>query len=319
MIGRSFNELFEEKPQYNIWGDTLTLLKKGDFFGINLETTITDRTKKFPDKVFNFRLGSRYKQILKLGHVTYANLANNHILDYGEMGLVDTINNLDSLNIIHTGAGKNLVEAMNPAFYDINGIKIGIISASDHPENFQADHTGGIYFIDLKSDLTDHIARITSIRSKVDILIFSMHHGANYVDRIPNNTIRFFHELIDNGVDIIHGHSAHHVLPIELYKNGYIFYGMGDFVDDYAVDEKYRNDLSFLAEIRIKNRKINQIKVHPTKILMLQVNLLDMADDDYRFVIDHTIMKQLGGKDYYHAYQKYKHKYNNLKRIIYCA
>jgi len=319
MLGRSFNRLFGTDPNFNIWGSTLDLITKCDFFGINLETTITNHTIKFPNKTFNFRLGTRYKNVLN--NVSYANLANNHSLDFMEAGLTDTMENLNSLNIAFSGAGKTLSDAMKAAIININGTKIGIVSASDHPKNFAAGKENpGINFVDI-DDLDrwkDYITSITAVRSKVDILIYSMHHGSNYVDAIPQNTINFFRNLVDSGVDIIHGHSAHHVLPIEKYKNGYIFYAMGDFIDDYAVDPFYRNDLSFLAEIKISDKKIKSVDIHPTKItigynngngvLVPQVNLIDKRDPDYDFVVEHIMYNK-----YKKKYRKYKHKYLFLK------
>lgn len=63
MIGRSFNETFEKDPNFNIWGNIIDKVKESDFFGINLETTITDNEEKFTNKVFNFKLASKYKKI----------------------------------------------------------------------------------------------------------------------------------------------------------------------------------------------------------------------------------------------------------------
>ncbi|AYV78322.1 MAG: hypothetical protein Edafosvirus9_36 [Edafosvirus sp.] len=324
MIGRSFNKLFKNKPNYNIWGDTINIIKNGNFFGINLETTITEYNEKFPDKVFNFKLLPEYSKILKKGGVTYANIANNHILDYKEKGLTDTISILDKLQIQHSGAGI-ITDSMRPAIFKINNVTIGIVSASDHPEEFKANNNRkGINFMNINAidKWNQYINSIIKVRPQVDILIFSMHHGYNYVDNIPENTIKFFHKLIDSGVDIIHGHSAHHVLPIDHYKNGYIFYSMGDFIDDYVVDKYYRNDLSFLAEINIVNKIIDNIKIYPTKItitvndndiLTPQVNLLDKSDPDYKLVITRTNYNAMnGGNNWKKKYMKYKKKINNL-------
>ena len=67
---------------------------------------------------------------------------------------------------------------------------------------------------------------------------------------MPQGDIRrLARTLIDLGVDLVHGHSSHHIQGIELYKGKPIFYGCGDFVDDYAVDTKYRNDLGFLFRL----------------------------------------------------------------------
>jgi hypothetical protein len=83
-----------------------------------------------------------------------------------------------------------------------------------------------------------------------DITVVSLHWGSNY-QWIPSQKFQHFaHDLMDLGVDIIHGHSSHHIQGIEIYKGKPIFYGLGDFIDDYAVDEVYRNDLGKLSKDR---------------------------------------------------------------------
>ena len=329
MIGRSFNDLFEKDHDFNIWGDILDKTKMSDFFGINLETTITDNNEKFPNKVFNYKLSSKYKDVLTKAHVTYANLANNHTMDFKEKGLLETIENLDMLNIKHTGAGRNINEAKQPAIIKIGNTTIGIISSSDHPPDFTATNkTPGTNIINIndieKWDI--YMRDVLDLRKRVDLVIYSIHHGSNYVDVIPENTIRFFHKLVDNGVNIIHGHSAHHVLPIERYNGSYIFYSMGDFIDDYAVDQYYRNDLSFLAEISIRSKKIESLKIYPTKItidfhngiLYPQVNFLKKNSEDYEFIVNKTKyneLEKMGGSNnpYMYKYFKYKYKYFKYK------
>lgn len=326
MVGRSFNETFEQDPDFNIWGNIIDKVKGSDFFGINLETTITDNEEEFPNKMFNYKLSSKYKGVLTKGNVTYANLANNHSLDFKEEGLIETIKNLDSMNIEHTGAGKNIYEGKQPLIFEIKKVKIGILSSCDHPENFKAtDRKAGINLININDiDKWDmYIKEVIDLKRRVDILIYSIHHGSNYVDIIPENTIIFFHKLVDNGVDVIHGHSAHHVLPIEKYKNSYIFYSMGDFIDDYAVDAYYRNDLSYLAKVLIEDGKLKSIKIYPTKItinyysgtLFPQVNFTNENDTDYNFIITKTKYKNInikGGSLYKYKYHKYKYKYKYM-------
>jgi len=83
------------------------------------------------------------------------------------------------------------------------------------------------------------------------------------------------HQLIDIcGVDLIHGHSSHHVQGIEIYKNKVIIYGCGDFVDDYAVDDEYRNDLSFLYRLYLdtETHRWKRLELLPTRIKHFQVN-----------------------------------------------
>ena len=313
MTGRSFNELFRNELNFNIWSNTLSLFNQSDFTLGNLETTITNSNNKWPNKAFNYKLNPEYKDILRLPKFNHLNIANNHILDYQAEGLEDTIKNLDKLNIKYTGAGMNQQDANKYIIHDIKGLKIGVISYTDHYNYWKATiSTLGINYINIESDYQYVLNYMSKIKKECDILILSIHHGSNYVDIISKRTKKFFHDILNVGVDIIHGHSAHHVLPIEQISDKYIFYSIGDFIDDYAVTEKYRNDLSFIAELQIDNKKIVKLNIFPTKItidnnnyLKPYVSLLDKNNKDYQFIMDKTKFIQKGSN-----------KYNDFRKLI---
>ncbi len=297
MLGRSFNDyIFPIKSLNYPWGNTLSILKNSDIVIGNLETTITNSNIKWPNKTFNYKLLPKYAATLKIANLSYCSLANNHIFDYRMLGLKDTIKNLDKLKIKYAGVGKNLLDASAPTFIIKNNIKIGFLSAADHYHYWAAtNNTPGLWYISMNNDKEWEkvFKKVRETKRKCHILIFSLHWNYNYVNKIDKNFIIFAHKLIDNGVDIIHGHSPHHLLPIEKYKNRLIFYSLGDFIDDYAVDPKYRNDLAIMVKIVIQNGQINIEKIYPTHIKNMQVNITNNIKD-----ID-FIGKQLYTKLYY--------------------
>ena len=83
-------------------------------------------------------------------------------------------------------------------------------------------------------------------------------------ERPPQEFIDFAHALIDLGVDLIHGHSAHIFQGVEVYKGKIILYDTGDFIDDYAVDPYLRNDRSFLFLIECSHKRIQRLTLLPT-------------------------------------------------------
>lgn len=286
MIGRSFNTYtFPLKSLQYPWGNTLPILQNSDIIIGNLETTITNSEIKWPNKTFNYKLLPQYAETLKKANFSYCSLANNHILDYQETGMNDTINNLDELEIKHAGAGENIEEAMQPVFITKNNIIFGFLSASDHYAYWEAkNNKPGIWYIPIRnSKLSDWkivFEKVREVKKECDVLIFSLHWNFNYVDQIDKIFISFGHKLIDNGVDIIHGHSPHHILPMERYGSGIIFYSLGDFIDDYVISQKYRNDLSIMIKIIVdENLKIKIDKIYPTYIKHRQVNLLKSKSD----------------------------------------
>ena len=91
--------------------------------------------------------------------------------------------------------------------------------------------------------------QIKEAKLRSHFVVFSFHWGPNYQWHPDASIIRLAHALVDLGVDLVHGHSSHHVQGIELYKGRPILYGCGDFIDDYAVSDPYRNDLGFLYRL----------------------------------------------------------------------
>lgn len=275
MLGRSFNDKFEIDKTLNYADEKLNkLIDQSDGVICNLETTITNSNQKAP-KTFNFKLNPIYKEALKKGKIKYVSIANNHILDYGEKGMNDTINNLDSLSIKHAGADKNYEKASSYSILELKDIKIGFLSLSDHYNEWKANkNKAGIWYINIESGYNsewDKVEeKIKQLKNKVDFVVVSLHWNYNYVSNIKTSYVDFAHKLIDAGVNIIHGHSPHHILPIEKYKNGLIFYSLGAYIDDYAVNE-WRNDLSFIAELTLNRDKDINMKIIPIKIKNMKI------------------------------------------------
>lgn len=275
MIGRLVNIAISERGYSYPWGNILSLLSSTDLNLVNLETTLTTSIDVVP-KTFNFKADPDKVQTLQVGNIHAVNIANNHILDFGESGLIETIRTLDQAGIAHVGAGINIQEAKRPIIYAKNGIRIGIIGYADYPQEWAATDTKpGINYIQI-GDIATIQNDIAQLRKEVDIIILSIHWGPNMRQRPTQEFRDFAHAIIDAGVDILHGHSAHVFQSLEQYHNGLILYDTGDFVDDYAVTQSLRNDWALFFEIMVEKRgtkaKITQLKMIPLLINNMQVN-----------------------------------------------
>ncbi|MBX3718993.1 MAG: CapA family protein [Parachlamydiales bacterium] len=272
MIGRLVDQFLEHRSPSYVWGDLHPLLAKMDFNLVNLETTLT-RSKKLRIKVFNFKADPKRVAVLKEAPIHAVNIANNHILDFAEEGLLETIEVLDAAHILHSGAGKDLSDAIKPAIFEKKGIKIGVIGCTDNEPDWKAGPSHpGTNFVDV-GNLELLREQITNLRSQVDLLILSVHWGPNMRRRPPSHFRDFAHALIDLGVDIVHGHSAHVFQGVEIYKQKLILFDTGDLADDYAVDSELRNDLSFFFVVKANKKKMLSLEMIPTAISDFQVNL----------------------------------------------
>jgi poly-gamma-glutamate synthesis protein (capsule biosynthesis protein) len=169
-------------------------------------------------------------------------LANNHVLDFGPQGLVDTLDTLKDAGIGVAGAGCDTAKAATPAILPVaSGGRVVVLAfgakSSGIPGNWAATAEGpGINLLpDLSPKTVQAIgAEVRRVRRAGDIVVVSIHWGANWGYRISRRETAFAHALVDlAGVDIVHGHSSHHPKAIEVYRGRPILYGCGDFLNDY--------------------------------------------------------------------------------------
>jgi poly-gamma-glutamate capsule biosynthesis protein CapA/YwtB (metallophosphatase superfamily) len=241
MLGRKISRALAERPPEWFWGDTLPVLRGADAVFGNLESPIASGVlKQNKVKTFHFRADPTAVEILKAANVRFVCLANNHTMDYGADALNQTVQILDAAGIAHAGGGRDLDAAQAAATLAVDGVKIGVIGATDNMRTFAAkSDRGGANFIGTlisgRARGLDWIARSGEElrQSGAKLIVFSFHWGPNMRGTPPSWFRRFAYEAIDHGVDIIHGHSAHVFQGIERYKNGLILYDTGDFIDDY--------------------------------------------------------------------------------------
>lgn len=280
MLGRLVNDILAERGPTHVWGDMAPVVWAADAFLINLECAITTRTIQWSDghdKPFHFRADPHAVDVLRVGRVDVASLANNHIEDFGPEGLLDTVAALDRAGIHHAGAGRDLGDAMAPAVLTLGDQRIAIVAFADYPRAWAATATApGLNYTTVSVDDTTFervAAAIDAARALGDVVIFSSHWGPNMRERPPEAFRHFAHRVIDAGATIFWGHSAHVVQAVEpLPGRGVILYDTGDFVDDYAVDPGLRNDLGALFLVRLRGRAVERVELIPTRIHHRQVN-----------------------------------------------
>jgi poly-gamma-glutamate synthesis protein (capsule biosynthesis protein) len=224
-------------------------------------------------------------------------LGNNHIMDWGCIGLADTVDTLKKARIKFAGAGLDASEASRPAIFDLSAkarvlvFSFGSVTSGIPPEWRAGARPGVNLFSDLSPDTAKAIGeRVRSLKRSGDLAIASIHWGSNWGFYVPGEQRRFAHALIDEaGINIIHGHSSHHVKGIEVYRGKPIFYGCGDFIDDYEGIEGYegfRADLGlmYFPTLDTKSGVLTDLQLVPTRIRHFRVNYA--ATDESRWLLD---------------------------------
>ncbi len=239
-----------------IWGDALEELssRKPDARIINLETAVTASETPEP-KGINYRMNPANIPVLTAAGIDCCVLSNNHVLDWGEAGLLDTLTAVEGAGIKIAGAGSNLGQASRPAIIPISPscrilvFGLGLTSSGISPHWAASAVRPGVRLLrDLSEETAQALAvEIIPQKRPGDIIVLSIHWGSNWGYEIPAEQKAFAHSMIDLGAcDLLHGHSSHHARPFEIYREKLILYGCGDFINDYegiSGYEEYRSDL----------------------------------------------------------------------------
>ncbi len=278
-------------PEY-IWGDALEELQRTrpDVRLINLETSVTRSDDREP-KGINYRMHPKNIGCLTAAHIDIAVLANNHVLDWGGDGLLETLATVTGAGIRIAGAGEDLTAARRPAYVELERAGRLVVFAFGSPTSGVPLHwaaTAETPGVDVVEHLTAGAAaeigaRVRAAKRRGDLAVGSIHWGGNWGFDVPDSFVRFAHWLIDEGVDVVHGHSSHHIRPIEVYRKKLILYGCGDFLNDYegiGGYEEFRNDLTLMYFVTLdpNSGELMQLRMVPMQIRKLSLHRPPDAD-----------------------------------------
>ncbi|MBE9535768.1 MAG: CapA family protein, partial [Proteobacteria bacterium] len=240
---------------------TRKLLQSGDIVIGNLETPLTVSGSAAKGKQYVFKSPPETAGALKEAGFTHMSLANNHMMDYGPEGLESTVNNLESAGLHSMGAGKNIREARRPELLRVKGKKVALLAYSNtFPKDYYAGSnkagTAPGYTAFVKSDILK--------ASKIsDFVITSFHWGAELMDSPKEYQKELARLAIDSGADLVLGHHPHILQGVEFYKEGVIFYSLGNF--SFAAYSKNAKE-SIIARITIGEKGIDSIEAIPINV-----------------------------------------------------
>ncbi len=260
MLGRNVEASRRDDPAEAVWDGVLPWLESlDDRFG-NLECCLSSRGERWTRtrRAFHLRADPDWAvPALQAAGVDWLSLANNHVLDYETVALRDTLDALEGAGIGFAVAGTDAAAAWTPSLLSVGPLDVGLVACTDNTPAYAADEERpGVAWTGMADDdaadtepVRDALATLRE--RDPDLVVASLHWGPNMVAEPDAAYVEFGHWLIDRGVDLIHGHSAHNFQGVERYGDGLILHDCGDFVDDYAVDRELRNDRGFLFEVAV--------------------------------------------------------------------
>lgn len=231
-------------------------LRSADITFGNLESQLAnlDGETQSPTNEYRFAGPPAGADSLANAGFDIVSLANNHMWDYGKSKLLETIDNLDRVQVKYVGASKNPAELYQPVIIESKGQKIAWFAVTAILNGYEK--TGAKDYVAWADD-DRLITAIQQTEPQVNWIIISMHRGVEYSATPSSTQVEFAHKVIDAGANIVIGHHPHVPQGIENYKDGIIFYSLGNFAFWQPFD--YWTQHSFATEIILRpDGKIDQ-------------------------------------------------------------
>ncbi|WP_433468704.1 CapA family protein [Spirillospora sp. CA-128828] len=279
MLGRGVADEIAASGPHALFSDGVReVFGEADLALVNLECCMSSRGRPWdaPGKPFHFRAPPVAAEALADLGVDCVNLANNHALDFGPDALTDTLDVLGRAGVQTVGAGADIAEAREHAVLEARGVRVAVVGATDHPDDFAAGPgRPGVALAGLERGVPgDLLERIRRLREENDVVLVMPHWGPNMVQEPLLYVRRAARRLVAAGATLVAGSSAHVFHGVAWP----VIFDMGDFIDDYVIDETLRNDLGLLFLVTVDAGGPSRIEAVPLRLDFAHTRLAEGAD-----------------------------------------
>jgi poly-gamma-glutamate capsule biosynthesis protein CapA/YwtB (metallophosphatase superfamily) len=246
--------------------DLAPLFLEADIAFVNLEAPFSDHGRPV-SKGMVFKAEPEMVAALRVAGIGVVSTANNHARDCGRYGVGFTLDWLAKNGIAAAGTGHTVEEAHQGAVIQRNGHRYGFLaytydqSNGNHPD--QDDRIAMMYA--KGADSARLAADIASMRTRCDAVLVSMHAGGEYQKQPNPEQRRFAHAAIDAGASVVIGAHPHIAQPIEGYRDGVIFYSLGNLVFDQIQRRETQHGL--IADLHFTGAKLTSYSTIPVDIV----------------------------------------------------
>lgn len=299
----NFRYLFDEKKVLS--DEIVDCIKDSDLAIANLECPATSNHTPIIKTGPNIKALPKDIFYLKEMGFSVLSLANNHILDYGEEGLKETISACKKNNIKYFGAGVNSLDARIPLIVDVKGCKIGLLGYAEEEFNLAEECFAGANHFDPYESLDE----IHALKSKVDYLIVLYHGGVEYY-RYPSPMLqKKCRKMAEKGADLVLVQHSHCIGTFEKIGTSTIVYGQGNSVFGYKKNNPFWNE-GFMIEVYPEKREVNLRLLNST---YLGVQFASSEDEYKRIQLFNEESTRLADLEYLN--QSWINFSNNIKSL----
>ena len=260
-VPSNFDKFSEGDIQYLFGEKICKLFSDADYRICNLEGALTDRPGKCEKTGPSLFAPTATIAAYSVLGINCCSLANNHITDAGDQGVIDTMDTLQKANIQYLGVGKNEDEIRKFLSFEIKDQKIGIYNVAETMYNAPNSEKPGAHLYD------EYVVckELATYKNECDYLIV-IYHGGMESFRYPSPEIKKrFHRMVDSGADMVLSQHTHCIGSEEYYKGAYLLYGQGNFLfrsfNNEYTDTGILLEIEFDHEIvKIRKHLVNAVK-----------------------------------------------------------
>jgi len=266
-----------ERGIAQVFGDTLSVLQKQDLLLGNLEGPLTTRGTPII-KTYTFRFPPPVLEALKKAGFRYLSLTNNHVVDYGKEGLLDTLQAFGTFGMGTSGIGSSLEEARTPwKFLSPGGRPIYILSMGAYPPeksgfDGRREASAGIDRPGILWASEENLESLKKSYPTGGMNILMVHGGHEWQSTPHRGQVDLYRGFIDRGVDIVFGSHPHVVQGMEAYRGKLIFYSLGNFLFP-GMDETLGGEESVIVSCGVYRGKVRYLEVYPVRLQGTTVRL----------------------------------------------
>jgi hypothetical protein len=247
----------EYDPKRLVDHEVISMFKSSDYNIVNLEAPVTSSQSKINKSGPHIKSdSSSTKDLFSALKINLATLANNHILDYDEQGVMETLAFCNEHNISTVGAGKNKIDAAHTHYFETSNGKIGIINISENEWASATEQTAGANGM----ELIDDVYAIQETKKTCDYVIVIVHGGHEYYNLPSPRMQKQYRFYVDNGADLVVGHHTHCISGMEIYKKKEIYYSLGNFL--FTKPSEF-NDWYYGIVLQVEISKFKELRAKP--------------------------------------------------------
>lgn len=261
-----------------VFGGIKELIAGSDYSIVNLEAPIAaDGSCKIKKEGPNLNVSSDIILALQYLGFNAVTLANNHLRDYGDESVINTIKLLENNNVTTIGAGENITEASKTRLININGAKVAIINCCEHEFSIATEDHAGANPLDV---IAQYYA-IQKAKEFADYTLVIVHGGIEMYELPTPRMKKIYRFFIDAGADAVINHHQHCFSGYEIYNEKPIFYGLGNFCFDWEKRQNFKWVKGYLVKINFDKKISFSLIPYDQCSNQPSVRLLNSQENEY--------------------------------------